>query len=32
MKADDNIIARIIAVHDFHEGIKDVHLENFPAG
>jgi hypothetical protein len=31
MKAENNIIALIIAIRDFLEGIKDVHLEAFLA-
>jgi len=29
MKAENNIIALTIAIRDFLEGIKDVHLETF---
>jgi len=31
MKAENNIIALIIAIRDFFEGIKDVHIEAFLA-
>jgi hypothetical protein len=31
MKAENNIIALIIAIRDFLEGIKDVHLKTFLA-
>jgi len=31
MKAENNLIAFIIAIRDFLEGIKDVHIESFLA-